>query len=201
MPDEPHDNSVADVDEVADRFQGVGVEGLALLFPLPHEGLPTYPRPRLRPIHRGSHDDVGVIKLTEGIHVSCVPCVEPGLHDLHVLLRHRPRSIQHAGMLGGKGHRGGSRRGLRLLADMALRPPFPAPSTRSRLRLLPDLVLPTRCPLRMGLPATRQHRQVRSNRLGRTRSYRAGGGRRGARGVDSASRWQATVFTRVRRSG
>jgi RNA polymerase sigma-70 factor (ECF subfamily) len=32
-------------------------------------------------------------------------------------------------------------------------------------------------------------------------TYRAGGGRRGARGVDSTSWRQATVFTRVRKSG
>src|SRR5436190_2224067 len=39
-PDEPHDNSVGGVEEVGDRFQGVGVKGLALLLPLAHDSLP-----------------------------------------------------------------------------------------------------------------------------------------------------------------
>jgi hypothetical protein len=53
MPDHPHGNSVGGVDEVADRFQGVGVEGLAALLKPTHGGLATYVGPRLRPIRHG----------------------------------------------------------------------------------------------------------------------------------------------------
>ena len=64
-PDVPHDDSVAGVDEVADRFRGVGVPGLAELLELAHDGLPTYVGPRLRPTLRGPHDDVGVVAAHE----------------------------------------------------------------------------------------------------------------------------------------
>ena len=72
-PDLPHDNSVAGVDEVADRFHGVGIPGFADLLPLAHDRLPTHERPRLRPTLRRSHDDVGVVQLTKGVHVSRIP--------------------------------------------------------------------------------------------------------------------------------
>ena len=39
----------------------------------PHEGLPTYERPRLRPSLRGPRDDVGGVAAHEGHHVSRVP--------------------------------------------------------------------------------------------------------------------------------
>ena len=87
-PGEPCDDSIGQVDE-ADHFKGVSVPGLAHLLELAHEPLPTHERPRLRPTFRGSRDDIGVLQLTKGIHVSRVPRFEGGSHDLHVLLRHR----------------------------------------------------------------------------------------------------------------
>src|SRR5262249_44443926 len=48
-----------------------------------------YERPRLGPTLRRSHDDLGVIELTKGVHVASVPRRECGKQDLHVLLRHR----------------------------------------------------------------------------------------------------------------
>ena len=96
MPDEPHGNSVANVGEVADQFQGVGIPSVAELLDEAHDGLPTHLRPRLRPTVRVPHDGVRVEQLTPGIHVPSVPRLEVGPHDLHVLLRHRPRSIAQA---------------------------------------------------------------------------------------------------------
>src|SRR5215204_1066886 len=85
----PHDNSIANVDEVTDRFSGVGVPRLAQLLELAHDRLPAEVRPRLRPILSHPHDRVRVVQLTKGIHVAGVPRLEEGPHDLHVLLRHR----------------------------------------------------------------------------------------------------------------
>src|SRR5207248_10224941 len=86
-PDVSHGDSVARVDEVADRYQGVGIPGAAELLVKAHGGLATYVWPRLRPTLRGPHDDVGVVKLTKCIHVRRVPHLEQGSHDLHVLVR------------------------------------------------------------------------------------------------------------------
>ncbi len=87
-PGEPCDDSIGHVDE-ADHFKGVSVPGLAHLHELAHEPLPAHERPRLRPTFRGSRDDIGVLQLTKGIHVSRVPRFEGGSHYLHVLPRHR----------------------------------------------------------------------------------------------------------------
>src|SRR3954462_14377927 len=48
-PGLPHGNSVAGIDEVADRFHYVGVPGFADVLPLAHDRVPAYERPRLRP--------------------------------------------------------------------------------------------------------------------------------------------------------
>ena len=61
MPDLPHDNMIGDVDEVADRFNYVGVPGLAELLELAHDGLPTHKRARLRPALGRFRDCVGVV--------------------------------------------------------------------------------------------------------------------------------------------
>ena len=89
-------DSVANIHVVADHFHGVGVPGLARLLELAHDRLPTYKRPWLRPALRGPHDDVGAVQVMKRVHVPRVPCLEGGLVDLHVLLRHRPRSIPQA---------------------------------------------------------------------------------------------------------
>jgi hypothetical protein len=86
-PDEPHGNSVANVDEVADQFRCVGVPRLAHLLELAYDRLPAYERPGLGPTLGGSHDGVGIEHLTKCIHVRRVPRLEAGLHDLHVLHR------------------------------------------------------------------------------------------------------------------
>src|SRR5215217_2741031 len=82
-------NSIANVDEVTDRFSGVGVPRLAQLLELAHDRLPAEVRPRLRPILSHPHDRVRVVQLTKAIHVAGVPRLAEGPHDLHVLLRHR----------------------------------------------------------------------------------------------------------------
>ena len=97
-PDVPHDNSVTGVDEVTDHFQGVGIPGFAGLVPLAHDRLPTNERSGLWPILGGPHDDVGVVQLTKCVHVPRVPRLEERSENLHVLLRHRPRSISRAGL-------------------------------------------------------------------------------------------------------
>ena len=99
MPDEPHRNPVPDVDQVADQFKVVGVPGLAICFQLAHDRLPTHVRPRLWPILRGPPDDARVVQLAEGIHVPLFPHLKAAAHDLHVLLRHRPRSISRKPLL------------------------------------------------------------------------------------------------------
>ena len=93
MPNETHRDPVASRSEVADRFYLVGVPGLAEMLELTHDRLPTYKRAWLGPPLRRPHDGVWVVQLTNGIHVPRVPCLEGRSHDLHVLLRHRPRSI------------------------------------------------------------------------------------------------------------
>src|SRR3954470_19510531 len=79
--------------EVADRFQGVGVPGVTELRELAHDRLFADERSRLGPTLRGARNHVGGKTVGPSVHVSCVPRLEPGAHDLHVLLRHRPRSI------------------------------------------------------------------------------------------------------------
>src|SRR4051794_15964645 len=49
-PDNPEDNSIADIDEVADRLQAVGAPGIADLLKPAHDRVPTDERSRLRPI-------------------------------------------------------------------------------------------------------------------------------------------------------
>src|SRR3977135_3076194 len=62
----PHGYSVADIDGVAARLQGVGVPGVAELLAPSYESRPTYERPRLRPPLRRSRDDVRGDQLTKG---------------------------------------------------------------------------------------------------------------------------------------
>src|SRR3954452_10550156 len=92
-PDEPRHNSVANIDEVTDQFRGVPLPRIAQLLVLAHDRVATEVRPRLRPTLRHPQDRVGVMQLAKGIHVPRVPRLERGLDDLHVLLRHRLRSI------------------------------------------------------------------------------------------------------------
>jgi hypothetical protein len=89
-PDVSHGDSVARVDEVADRYPGVGIPGVAELLVKTHDGLAPYVGPRLRPILHGPHDDVGIVKLTKCVHVPRVPRLEESTHDFHVLLRNTP---------------------------------------------------------------------------------------------------------------
>src|SRR3954447_21281288 len=93
MPDKPHDYAVSAVNEVADRFQGVGVPGAAELLDKTHYRLWTGIRPRLRPILSRVPDYVRGKEVSPRIHVSRVPRFERGSHDLNVFLRHRLRSI------------------------------------------------------------------------------------------------------------
>src|SRR5687767_2496163 len=89
IPDLPHYDSVACVYEV-DGFKRVCIKGLALLLPLAYDCLSTHDRLRsLRPTRRVPHDDVRVVKHTEAVHISCIPSLEDGSHNIHVLLRHR----------------------------------------------------------------------------------------------------------------
>src|SRR4029078_7353271 len=88
-PGDSHDNSVAGVDELTDCFDGVGVPRLSQLLELAHDCVSTAIRPLLPPILIHPHDGVRVVQLTKGIHVTGVPRLEHGPHDLHVLLRHR----------------------------------------------------------------------------------------------------------------
>src|SRR5689334_11751260 len=55
-PGLPHGDSVASVDEVADRFQSPRVPGFADPLPLAHDRLPAYERSRLGPALRAPHD-------------------------------------------------------------------------------------------------------------------------------------------------
>src|SRR3954454_23311385 len=48
-PDEPRRNAVANIDEVADLFKGVGIPRVAELLDLAPDRLPTYVGSRLRP--------------------------------------------------------------------------------------------------------------------------------------------------------
>src|SRR5262245_51790256 len=89
VPDLSHDHSFTGVDEVADRFHGVGVPGRPELLELAHDRVAPYEWPRLGPTFGRPRDDVWVIHLTKGVHVASVPRGECGAHDLHVLLRHR----------------------------------------------------------------------------------------------------------------
>src|SRR5688572_2522830 len=75
-PEHPHSDSVTNVDEVAGQFHGVGLPGLAELLELTHDRLPTYKGAGLRPALRGSHDDVGVVQVTKGVHVPRIPRLE-----------------------------------------------------------------------------------------------------------------------------
>ena len=93
MPDEPHRNAIAKIDEFADELSGVSVPCVAELLQEVHDGVAAHLRPWLRPTFRVPHDPVWVEQLAPGVHVARVPQVEAGFHDLHVLLRHRPRSI------------------------------------------------------------------------------------------------------------
>src|SRR5262245_1415147 len=92
-PGDSNDHSVGRIDEVAEQFRRVGVPGIAHQLELAHYRLSTDKRPRLRPTLRGTQDGVGVVQLTNGIHVRRVPRLDEGFDDLHVLPRHRPRSI------------------------------------------------------------------------------------------------------------
>ena len=96
MPHQPHYDSVANVDEITDRFQSVGIPGVADVQHLLHDSLSPHLRPRLRPTVRVSQDRVGVEQFTPGIHVPGVPRLDGGSHYVDVLLRHRPRSIPQA---------------------------------------------------------------------------------------------------------
>ena len=92
-PKDSHGNPVANVDEITDRLDGVALPCLAHLRELAHDRLSAEVRAWLRPTLNHPDDHVGVIRLTDGIHVPRVPSLESGPHDLHVLLRHRLRSI------------------------------------------------------------------------------------------------------------
>ena len=93
-PYESHQYSVAEIGEIADWFCRIGIKGLALVFPGAHNRVPPYGGRWLRPTLRGRDDHrTGVVELTKVIHAPLVPCREGGFHNIHVLLRHRPRSI------------------------------------------------------------------------------------------------------------
>ena len=72
-PDEPDDNVVSDVFEVADWFGGLCVPRLAQLPEPADDCLLADKRARLRPIFRRANDDVGVEQLGNGIPVARVP--------------------------------------------------------------------------------------------------------------------------------
>jgi hypothetical protein len=91
--DVPYEHMVRDVDEVFNRFERLVVPRATNLLKVAHDRVATNVRSRLWPALRRSQDDVGLVQLTKGFHVSGVPCIEGGSRDLHVLLRHRPRSI------------------------------------------------------------------------------------------------------------
>ena len=68
-------------------------QAAAKLLELAHDRVAPYERPGFRPTLEGPHDDVGVVDLTNGIHVATVPCLKPSAHDLDALLRHHQRSL------------------------------------------------------------------------------------------------------------
>ena len=92
------DDSVAGVDEVADRFHGVGVPGLAHAARTSRmtASRPTKGPGSGQPLAEVARSTSGSCSSANGIHVARVPRLEGGSHDLHVLLRHRPRSIPQA---------------------------------------------------------------------------------------------------------
>ena len=71
-PHQPHDDSVANVDEIADRFESVRIPGVTDCRHRLHGGLSSQLRPRLRPILRVSHDHVG-IAVPPDTHIPGVP--------------------------------------------------------------------------------------------------------------------------------
>ena len=96
LPDVPHNHSITRFNE-ADRFRCiVGIPPLPDLRKQLHDRIPTSIGTRLMPTLGGLQDHVGRVQLTKCVHVSCVPGLEGGPHSLHVLLRHRPRSIAQA---------------------------------------------------------------------------------------------------------
>ena len=91
MPDDP----VAGFDQ-ADCLQFTGVPGGAELLEEPQDRIPAEVRSGLRPFVDRSHDDIRVVRIPKTFPIPPGPRLGPGSHDLHVFLRHRPRSIAQA---------------------------------------------------------------------------------------------------------
>jgi hypothetical protein len=96
-PDIANYHAVGGVDEVHHWLQRVALPSVAQLLDFAEDRLPAHRGAWLWPTFDVVHDHIGIEKVTERIEVLPVPGVVEPLHDLHVLLRHRPRSISPLG--------------------------------------------------------------------------------------------------------
>jgi hypothetical protein len=88
-PNMAYKDSVAKVQEVADRVQRIPLPGFAQKVVLTHNRFPSHERTWLWPTARRPLNHIRMVKVPNRISISGVPGIKERPHDLHVLLRHR----------------------------------------------------------------------------------------------------------------